>query len=258
MSIQATGKISTGRRLFAPPVLNPWGTDLVKAIALAAMITDHINTVLLSSPRLELYALGRAAFPLFALIWAINVSRDPARLQLRARRLWIWAVATQPVFILVFQGHIPWYSLNILFMFAGVTQLLALSHNTGIRGTLCGLLVLAIMVWPLIPASYGIPGLVLSLSLALMFSLAPGTLRNVAGITAVISLFMLNGITHLLDAPVSVLVFAIIPTMLLPAVILHATEKLQPGHTLRFMPRHFFYLAYAGHLLVLGLFRYLS
>jgi hypothetical protein len=96
------------------------------------------------------------------------------------------------------------------------------------------------------------------LSLALMFSLPPGTLWNVAGITAVISLFMLNGITHLLDAQISALVFAIIPTMFLPAVILHATEKLQPGHTLRFMPRHFFYLAYAGHLLVLGLFRYLS
>ena len=258
LSIQTTGKISTGRRLSSLPILNPWGTDLVKVIALAAMITDHINTVLLSSPRLELYALGRTAFPLFALIWAMNVCRDPARLQLRARRLWIWAVATQPVFTLTFQGLVPWYALNILFVFAGVTQLLALRHSAGKYGALCGLVLLAIMVWPLTPASYGIPGLALSLSLALWFALPAGTQRNASGFTAVISLAMLNGVTHLTDAPLAALVFTVIPTMLLPAVAVNVVEKIQIGHTQRFMHRHFFYLAYAGHLIVLSLIRYFS
>lgn len=258
LSLQAVEKISARIRRNTFLTLNPWGTDLVKVIALVAMVIDHTNTVLLSTPQLELYALGRAAFPLFALIWAMNVCRDPARLQLRARRLWMWAVATQPVFTLTFQGHVPWYALNILFVFAGVTQLLALCHNQGKRGALCGLVLLAVMVWPLTPASYGIPGLALSLSLALWYALPAGTQRNAAGITAVISLAMLNGITHLTDAPVAALVFAVIPTMLLPAVALNAVEKIQSGHTQRFMHRHFFYLAYAGHLLVLSLIRYLG
>ncbi len=258
LSLQPVEKISARMRHSTIPALNPWGTDLVKVIALVAMVIDHTNTVLLGTPQLELYALGRAAFPLFALIWAMNVCRDPERLQLRARRLWIWAVATQPVFTLTFQGHVPWYALNILFVFAGVTQLLASFHSAGKRGALCGLVLLAIMVWPLTPASYGIPGLILSLSLALWFALPAGTRRKMAGITAVVSLTMLNGMTHLVDAPAAALIFAVIPTILLPAVALNTVEKMQSGHTQRFMHRHFFYLAYAGHLLVLSLIRYLS
>jgi hypothetical protein len=69
--------------------------------------------------------------PLFTLIWAMNVRRAPERLQVRANRLWIWAIITQPVFSLVFAGHQPWWALNILFVFAGVTQLLALQYRFG-------------------------------------------------------------------------------------------------------------------------------
>ncbi|EOC5728493.1 TraX family protein [Cronobacter turicensis] len=89
------------------------------------MLLDHFNTLFLSPLRPELYALGRAAFPLFSLIWAINVNRKPERLQFQANRLWLWAVVTQPVFMLAFRQLDPWYALNILFVFAGTTQLLA-------------------------------------------------------------------------------------------------------------------------------------
>ncbi|STT78428.1 type-F conjugative transfer system pilin acetylase TraX [Klebsiella pneumoniae] len=66
------------------------------------MIIDHTNTVFLSPALPVMYALGRMAFPLFTLIWAMNVQRTPERLQKRASRLWIWAVITQPVFSLAF------------------------------------------------------------------------------------------------------------------------------------------------------------
>jgi hypothetical protein len=66
----------------------------------------------------------------------MNVRRAPERLQVRANRLWIWAIITQPVFSLVFAGHQPWWALNILFVFAGVTQLLALKYRFG-RGKSC-------------------------------------------------------------------------------------------------------------------------
>ena len=45
---------------------------------------------------------------------------------MKENRLWMWAVVTQPVFSLAFVGHQPWWALNILFVFAVVTQLLAL------------------------------------------------------------------------------------------------------------------------------------
>lgn len=84
------------------------------------------------------------------------------------------------------------------------------------------MLLLATLVWSLIPTSYGIPGLVLSLSLTLMFLLVP----------------------------VTALVFAIIPIIILPVTTLSAAGKIHSSSTQGFMPRNFFYLTYAGPLLV--------
>ena len=139
---------------------------MVKLLALLAMIIDHTNTVFLSPAWPVMYALGRMAFPLFMLIWAMNVQHTPERLQKRASRLWIWAVITQPVLSLAFSHHQPWWALNILFVFAGVTQLLALQYRHGRKGMLAGYLLLALMIWPLEPASYGLAGITLAISMA--------------------------------------------------------------------------------------------
>ncbi|WP_263358750.1 TraX family protein, partial [Enterobacter bugandensis] len=87
----------------------------------------------------------------------------PERLQKRANRLWIWAVITQPVFSLAFWHHQPWWALNILFVFAGVTQLIALQNQHGLKGMFVGYLLLALMIWPLQPASYGLAGITLAI-----------------------------------------------------------------------------------------------
>lgn len=123
--------------------ISPGAADRLKLTALVAMLADHTNTLLLTSPRPELYALGRLAFPLFVLIWARNVMLRPERLQIRANRMWLWAVVTQPAFSLAFRGHDPWYALNILFVFAGATQLLAWHHRYHLAGMMCGVLLLA-------------------------------------------------------------------------------------------------------------------
>nr|WP_318380872.1 TraX family protein [uncultured Enterobacter sp.] len=68
------------------------------------MLVDHINTLFLHPPAPELYALGRTAFPLFVLVWAINAGQRPERLQRRANRLWGWALLTQPVFVFASSG----------------------------------------------------------------------------------------------------------------------------------------------------------
>jgi hypothetical protein len=95
----------------------------------------------------------------------MNVQRTPERLQKRANRLWIWAVITQPVFSLAFWHHQPWWALNILFVFAGVTQLIALQYQHGLKGMFVGYLPghhdLAIAA-----GKHGLAGITLAISMA--------------------------------------------------------------------------------------------
>ncbi|MDU7047114.1 MAG: TraX family protein [Enterobacter roggenkampii] len=192
---------------------SPAALDMVKLLALLAMIIDHTNTVFLSPAWPMMYALGRMAFPLFTLIWAMNVQRPPQRLQKRANRLWIWAIITQPVFSLAFLHHQPWWALNILFVFAGVTQLLALQYRHGRKGMFVGYLLLAIMIWPLQPASYGLAGITLAISMATVSGNEKPEVQRLAAITAVLSLICLNGLSHLLDMPAETLLLATLPTL---------------------------------------------
>ena len=90
----------------------------------------------------------------------------------------------------VFAGHQPWWAQNILFVFmfvfvfAGVTQLLALQYRYGMKGLASG-----ILFFPLVAISF--------------------------------------------------------------------SARYCPPGTARFMPRHFFYIAYAGHLLILLILMYI-
>lgn len=244
---------SPWQKILYPGSLNPAALDAVKIVALLSMLVDHTNTLFLAKPEPLLYALGRMAFPLFTLIWAMNVFINPARLQQRANRLWGWACLTQPAFTLAFHPQMPWYALNILFVFAGVTQLLALHYRMGSCGIFFGGIILAILVIPLTPGSYGLQGLLLAGSLVLVFSPAADGWRRAGTAVAVIALFCLNGMMHLISSPVDTLLFATIPTLVFPAVAVMLASDHVPDNSQRFMPRHFFYFAYAGHLLLAGM-----
>lgn len=233
--------------------MSPGTIDLVKVIALLVMLVDHANTLFLMPARLEFYSLGRMAFPLFTFVWAMNLSHPPARLQIRANRLWLWAFLTQPVFLLAFRHTQPWYALNILFVFAAVTQLLALTHRFRAGGILAGTILLAALACPLIPASYGVPGILFAVGLAVMFAPAPARLRTAGLLIAATAMPCLNGITHLADRPLDALTVAILPTVLLPYLALRLAVSLMPAGSPRFMPSRFFYYAYAGHLLIFRL-----
>ena len=162
---------------------------MVKLLALLAMIIDHINTVFLLPALPVMYALGRMAFPLFTLIWAMNVQRTPERLQKRASRLWIWAV---------------------------VTQLLALQYRHGRKGMLAGYLLLALMIWPLQPASYGLAGIMLAISMATILGSDTPEVQRLAAIAAVLSLVCSNGLSHILNLPAETLLLATLPTLVFP------------------------------------------
>ncbi|EHP6402982.1 conjugal transfer protein TraX [Escherichia coli] len=235
--------------------MSPGAIDMVKVFALTAMFLDHINSLFLNPPLPELYALGRMVFPVFVIIWARNLSHNQTLLQTRATRMWMWALIAQPAFWLAFRHQQPWYALNILFVFAGVTQLVALSHRYGVAGALGGSLLLSILAFPLHQASYGVTGLVLSTAVVAVFSpvIQVARFRGIFMIIAAGALFCLNGITHLTERPLATMTIAILPTMMLPVMGLWLAVRLKPVGSPRFMPRRVFYLAYAGHLLLLGL-----
>ncbi|ABP62917.1 TraX family protein [Enterobacter sp. 638] len=237
--------------LQTPGRVSPAALDMVKVLALLAMLGDHINTLFLTPPEPLAYAAGRMAFPLFTLIWAMNVQRRPERLQVRANRQWIWAVITQPVFSLAFAGHQPWWALNILFVFAGVTQLLALQYRYGKKGLMAGALVLGILVWPLSPASYGLAGIALATGMVTATGGKTPGVQRAGIIVTVLSLCSLNGVSHLLSLPADTLLFATLPTLVFPLMAVSLSIQWCPAGDQRFMPRHFFYIAYTGHLLVL-------
>lgn len=239
-------------RIHTAESLSPAALDIIKVLALIAMLVDHINTLLLTPAEPLMYALGRMAFPLFTLIWAMNVQRTPERLQMRANRLWMWAAVTQPVFSLAFVGHQPWWALNILFVFAGVTQLLALQYRFGAKGLAAGVLLLAILVWPLSPASYGLAGLTLACGMVAVTGGKLPAVRRAGTALCILSLVCLNGISHLMSLPEDTLLLATLPTLIFPLAAISLSRLLFPVGDRRFMPRYFFYIAYAGHLFVIA------
>lgn len=75
--------------------------EVLKWIALASMFVDHFGRLLLGyGDDTWVFALGRIAFPLFALVLALNLARDgdrAARAARTTRRLALWcAVAVLP------------------------------------------------------------------------------------------------------------------------------------------------------------------
>ncbi len=107
-------------------VWTPGQTDLIKTVALLLMVADHISMLCgLDNDWLRL--AGRGAFPLFGLVWAMNLARHPQIQQRALNRLWIWAGVAQGGWILA--GLRPDLG-NILFAFAVSGQALAMMQGS--------------------------------------------------------------------------------------------------------------------------------
>lgn len=230
--------------------MSPFSMDVLKCVALIAMLIDHMNDILLSPSSLLLYAVGRMAMPLFALIFAFNMAKQPGRAQELAKRQWKWAIITQPFFAFAFYGHQPWYALNILFVFAVCSQLVAWVYPRTQDCWIKSILLIAIFAWPLSLASYGLVGIVFVLiSVLMLASLTPG---KVVLFLWVLSLISLNAPSLMTASIIEVVVFAIIPTLYLPLFTLTLADSAKAAGK-RFLPRQTFYWLYCGHLLVLGI-----
>ncbi|HAJ6597350.1 TPA: type-F conjugative transfer system pilin acetylase TraX, partial [Escherichia coli] len=137
-------------------VWSPGQRDIIKTVALVLMVLDHANRIL-HLDQTWMFLAGRGAFPLFALVWGLNLSRHAHIRQSAINRLWGWGVIAQFAYYL---AGFPWYEGNILFAFAVVAQVLMWSETrTWWRSAGCMLL---LAVWlPLSGTSYGIAGLLM-------------------------------------------------------------------------------------------------
>lgn len=182
--------------------------------------------------------LGRGCFPLFGLVWGMNLARHAVIRQSQLNQLWCWALIAQGAFILV--GY-PWYMGNILFTFAVTGQAM---RWFSLRSRNDMLLALAIVVaWlPLSTDSYGLAGVFMLInSYRLCRATEPVERTGYALLWAVMVLLM-----NIHDAGQAVAGLAI--ALLVVGVCSDIGKQVK-----RFWPAHFFVLFYTIHLAVLGI-----
>ncbi|HAJ4919045.1 TPA: type-F conjugative transfer system pilin acetylase TraX [Escherichia coli] len=200
-------------------------------------VLDHANRIL-HLDQTWMFLAGRGAFPLFALVWGLNLSRHAHIRQSAINRLWGWAVFSQ--FWYYFAGF-PWYEGNILFAFAVAAQVLTWCETRSLWRTAAAILMMAL--WgPLSGTSYGITGLLMLAVSHRLYRAEDRTerLALVACLLAVIP--ALNLATS--DAAA---VAGLVMTVLTVGLVSCAGKSLP-----RFWPGDFFPTFYASHLAVLG------
>lgn len=83
--------------------LSPSQQELLKWLALLFMTLDHANKILFGNQTL-LYLLGRLAFPLLVVLICYNTTVRRVGISLYLPRLFIMALISQPVFMIVFNS----------------------------------------------------------------------------------------------------------------------------------------------------------
>ncbi|SVG22778.1 F pilin acetylation protein [Shigella sonnei] len=137
-------------------VWSPGQRDIIKTVALVLMVLDHINLIFQLKQE-WMFLAGRGAFPLFALVWGLNLSRHAHIRQPAINRLWGWGIIAQFAYYL---AGFPWYEGNILFAFAVAAQVLTWCETRSGWRTAAAILLMAL--WgPLSGSSYGIAGLLM-------------------------------------------------------------------------------------------------
>ncbi|MEB6855243.1 type-F conjugative transfer system pilin acetylase TraX [Escherichia coli] len=171
------------------PALNARQGDILKLVAFAAMVVDHINTASGLNDTL-LQVVGRLAFPLFALVWGYNITRRDVT-QKSLNRLWLLALLAQPGFWLAFRHTgVAWWQVNILFTFAVMGQAVRFMQESSLRTAFISLLALAAYL-PISGASYGLRGLFL-LMICVLFFLTTGRQQILAAAGLAMSVLLLN------------------------------------------------------------------
>ncbi|HAH7673452.1 TPA: conjugal transfer pilus acetylase TraX [Escherichia coli] len=218
-------------------VWSPGQRDIIKTVALVLMVLDHINLIFQLKQE-WMFLAGRGAFPLFALVWGLNLSRHAHIRQPAINRLCGWAVIARFAYYL---AGFPWYEGNILFAFAVAAQVLTWCETRSGWRTAAAILLMAL--WgPLSGTSYGIAGL-LMLAVSHRLYRAEDRTERLALVACLLAVIPALNLASSDAAAVAGLVMTV-----LTAGLVSCAGKSLP----RFWPGDFFPTFYACHLAVLG------
>ena len=218
-------------------VWSPGQRDIIKTVALVLMVLDHANRIL-HLDQSWMFLAGRGAFPLFALVWGLNLSRHAHIRQPAINRLWGWGIIAQFAYYL---AGFPWYEGNILFAFAVAAQVLTWCETRTWWRSAETMLLLAMWL-PFSGTSYGIAGL-LMLAVSHRLYRAEDRAERLALVACLLAVIpALNLATS--DAAA---VAGLVMTVLTVGLVSCAGKSLP-----RFWPGDFFPVFYACHLAVLG------
>ncbi|AIE72117.1 MULTISPECIES: type-F conjugative transfer system pilin acetylase TraX [Klebsiella/Raoultella group] len=215
----------------------PGQTDMIKTVALVLMVTDHAGLLLAHNNEI-MRLLGRGCFPLFGLVWGVNLARHGQIRQSQLNSLWGWALVAQVSFMLI--GY-PWYTGNILFAFAVTGQALRWFSQPSRQYVLLAMTLLAAWI-PLSSGSYGAAGVGMLIAGWFLCRAERATERLEYGVLWAIMVLLMN--PNDVSESVAGLTIALLALM----VCSSAGERVK-----RFWPRHFFVMFYAVHLAVLGI-----
>ena len=199
-------------------VWSPGQRDIIKTVALVLMVLDHINLIFQLKQE-WMFLAGRGAFPLFALVWGLNLSRHAHIRQPAINRLWGWGIIAQFAYYLV----LTWCETRSGWRTAAAILLMAL--------------------WgPLSGTSYGIAGL-LMLAVSYRLYRAEDRAERLALLACLLAVIPALNLASSDAAAVAGLVM----TVLTVGLVSCAGKSLP-----RFWPGDFFPVFYACHLAVLG------
>jgi hypothetical protein len=214
---------------------SPAQIDRLKVLACVAMLIDHVNSAVFGGAYLWAIVVGRAALPVFVVIFALNLSLRSDRLQRSASRLWIAALIAQAPFVLALDGL--WWGANILVLFAVVAQALRWGMHGGVASKVAAGVLLAVGSLAL-STTYGAAGIVFTLASVVL--LHPYKFRPSRVAVAVwwLSLFALNPAHWIFAAAGAVGLVALV----------WMSGKGSDGRAGRFVPPRAFLAFYVGHL----------
>ena len=220
-------------------VASPAQIDRLKVLACVAMLIDHVNSAVLGGAHLWAIVVGRAALPVFVVVFALNLSLQSDRLQRSASRLWIAALIAQAPFVLALGG--PCWGANILFLFAVVAQALHWGLHGSAAGKVAAGVLLAVGSLAL-STTYGAAGVVFALSSVAL--LHPYKFESSRAAVAVwwLSLFALNPAHWIFAAAGAVGLVALV----------RMSGRAGGGWAGRFVPPRAFLAFYVGHLAALA------
>jgi hypothetical protein len=205
--------------------------EVLKLVALAAMVADHANKYALDRAYPVMEHVGRLAFPLFALVVAANLRWNTADPQRYFMRLVVWGIASQAIYTWA-TGRTE---LNILVTLGVGVQLVLAVEALRQHSSVVGVLWLMVVIVAALPCEYGLAGPLLVLLFHGWFA-RPGPYTAWPAVLCVAALNMS-------------LLFA--PAALASVIVACAVGCWQP--TLPRLTRYWFYPFYPAHLAAIRL-----